>query len=78
MVCGNFSADNGTYHFKPKQKIYKLREADVLLAQRSSIAQARKQFGVLRAYPNAKSLTEVRPLDGLRINSPETGSGGLL
>jgi hypothetical protein len=34
--------------------------------------------GVLWAHPspNAKGLTEMRPLDGLRINSPFSGSGG--
>ena len=34
--------------------------------------------GILWAHPapNAKGLTEVRPLDGLRINSPFFGSGG--
>lgn len=34
--------------------------------------------GILWAHPapNAKGLTEVRPLDGLRINSPFSGSGG--
>jgi hypothetical protein len=36
--------------------------------------------GVLWAHsaPNAKGLTEVRPLDGLRINSPFFGSGGAI
>jgi DNA invertase Pin-like site-specific DNA recombinase len=36
--------------------------------------------GILWAHPapNAKGLTEVRPLDGLRINSPFCGSGGTL
>jgi len=32
--------------------------------------------GILWAHPNAKGLTEMRPLDGLRINSPICGSGG--
>ena len=36
--------------------------------------------GILWAHPapNAKGLTEVRPLDGLRINSPFFGSGGVI
>ena len=36
--------------------------------------------GVLWAHlaPNAKGFTEVKPLDGLRINSPFSGSGGPL
>ncbi len=36
--------------------------------------------GILWAHPapNAKGLTEVKPLDGLRINSPFSGSGGAL
>ena len=36
--------------------------------------------GVLWAHPspNAKGLTEMRPLDGLRINSPKSGSGGVI
>lgn len=32
--------------------------------------------GKLWAYPNEKGPTEVRPLEGARINSPEIGSGG--
>ena len=38
----------------------------------------RPRNGILWAHPapNAKGLTEVRPLDGLRINSPSIGSGG--
>ena len=32
--------------------------------------------GVLWAHPNAKGPTEVRPLEGPRINSPKSGSGG--
>ncbi len=36
--------------------------------------------GVLWAHPapNAKGLVETRPLDGLRINSPFSGSGGVI
>ena len=36
--------------------------------------------GILWAHPapNAKGLVETRPLDGLRINSPVFGSGGVL
>ena len=36
--------------------------------------------GVLWAHPspNAKGLVETRPLDGLRINSPFCGSGGVI
>ncbi len=36
--------------------------------------------GILWAHPapNAKGLTEVRPLDGLRINSHFSGSGGVI
>jgi hypothetical protein len=34
--------------------------------------------GQLWAHPNAKGPTEVRPLEGLRINSPESGSGGVI
>jgi hypothetical protein len=36
--------------------------------------------GILWAHPapNAKGLTEVRPLDGLRINSHLFGSGGVI
>ena len=36
--------------------------------------------GILWAHPapNAKGLSEVRPLDGLRINSPFYGSGGAI
>jgi hypothetical protein len=40
----------------------------------------RPRNGILWAHPapNAKGLTEVRPLDGLRINSPFFGSGGVI
>lgn len=36
--------------------------------------------GILWAYPapNAKGFTEMKPLDGLRINSPFSGSGGAI
>ena len=36
--------------------------------------------GILWAHPNpnAKGLTEMRPLDGLHINSPICGSGGVI
>ncbi len=36
--------------------------------------------GILWAHPspNAKGFTEVKPLDGLRINSPFCGSGGVI
>jgi site-specific DNA recombinase len=40
----------------------------------------RPRDGILWAHPapNAKSLVETRPLDGLRINSPFYGSGGAI
>ncbi len=40
----------------------------------------RPRDGILWAHPapNAKGFTKVKPLDGLRINSPFSGSGGVI
>jgi len=44
------------------------------------IVTLKPRDGILWAHPapNAKGFTEVKPLDGLRINSPFCGSGGSL
>jgi len=50
------------------------------LAALLGIVTLKPRDGILWAHPapNAKGFTEVKPLDGLRINSPLIGSGGSL
>jgi hypothetical protein len=44
------------------------------------IVTLKPRDGILWAHPapNAKGFTEVKPFDGLRINSPFIGSGGAI
>ncbi len=56
------------------------RRARSHLQARLCTVTLKPRDGVLWAHPSpkAKSLTEMRPLDGLRINSQIRGSGGAL